>query len=505
MTDHRPQQPARRQSVRREEDRVLRRQLDRYVQLFQVGQVITAEMKFDVLFDVIIEQANRVMDTERCSIFLADDRREQLRLYVATDLRRDEVRIPKSHGVAGWVFSNRVPVIINNAYEDPRFFSGIDRQTGFQTRSILCVPLADRTGESIGTMQVLNKKTGDFNDEDREILTYVAGSVSVALENAVLYEQLKASDRAKEKVIHHLAHELKTPLAIISAVLDRIAGTLQDHDILKLEKTVARGRRNVKRLLALQEKTEDIIARKDYRSEERYAEIIEDVTGFIEELGEQDPSPNRQLIEQLTRRIQSIFHVEPVRIEPIRLDEFLSQICTEVLSFCSHRNVIVKRKFSGDLTVKMDREVLRKVCAGLLKNAVENSPDEGRIEISAAVDGASVRVDFRDHGVGITAENRKEIFSGFFHTQDTSMYSSKRPYQFNAGGSGTDLLRMKVFSQRFGFSIDCESNRCLHLPRDTDTCPGKISACSLIDGIQDCLASGGTVFTLRFPRGSASI
>ncbi len=500
MTDRKSKQPARRQSIRRESDRILRQQLDRYVHLFQVGQVITAEMNFDVLFDVIIEQANRVMNTERCSIFLADEQQEHLRLYVATDLKRDEVRIPKSHGVAGWVFSNRMPVIINNAYEDPRFFSGIDRQTGFQTRSILCVPLINRNGDCIGTMQVLNKKTEDFSDEDREILTYVAGSVSVALENAVLYEQLKASDTTKEKVIHHLAHELKTPLAIITAVLDRIAGILQDHDILHLDKTVARGHRNVKRLLALQEKTEDIITRKDYRSEERYADIVEDVTGFLEELGEEDRSPNREIIEQLTGRIQSIFHVDPVRIEKIRLDEFLDQLCSEIFSFCSHRNITYEQNIGDNLIVAMDKDVLRKVCAGLLKNAIENSPDEGRIELSAVLEDAAVRVDVRDHGVGITRENRKEIFSGFFHTQDTAKYSSKRPYQFNAGGTGTDLLRMKIFAQRFGFSIDCESSRCAHLPLDADTCPGKISACSPVHAIEDCLASGGTVFTLRFPK-----
>jgi signal transduction histidine kinase len=502
MTDSQPKRPARRQSIRREEDRVLRRQLDRYVQLFQVGQIITSEMNFDVLFDVIIEQANRVMDTERCSIFLADDQREQLRMYAATDLQRDEVRIPKSHGVAGWVFSNRVPVIINNAYEDPRFFSGIDRQTGFQTRSILCVPLLDRNGDCIGTMQVLNKKEGDFTDNDREILTYVGGSVSVALENSLFYEQLKASDRAKEKVIHHLAHELKTPLAIITAVLDRIGGILQDHDIINLDKTLARGRRNVHRLMALQEKTEDIIARKDYRSEERYEEIVEDVTGFLEELSEEDLSPNRQIIEQLTRRIQSIFRAEPVRIEKIRLDEFLHQLCSEAFDACSQRDIRLERHITENLTIEMDRDVLRKVCSGLLKNAVENSPDEGLIEISATREEDSVRVDVRDYGVGITRENRNEIFSGFFHTQETAMYSSKRPYQFNAGGTGTDLLRMKIFAQRFGFSIDYESNRCPYLPLDSDTCPGKVSACRAIDGAEDCLASGGTVFTLQFPRAS---
>ena len=499
MTESHPKQPARRQSIRREDDRILRRQLDRYVQLFQVGQVITAEMNFDVLFDVIIEQANRVMDTERCSIFLADDQREQLRLYVATDLKRDEVRIPKSHGVAGWVFSNRMPVIINNAYDDPRFFAGIDRQTGFQTRSILCVPLIDRKGTCIGTMQVLNKRSGDFSDDDREILTYVAGSVSVALENSLLYEQLKASDKAKEKVIHHLAHELKTPLAIIAAVLDRIAGILQDHDILTLDKTIARGRRNVKRLLALQEKTEDIIAREDYRSEDHYEDLVEDVAGFLEEYSESEPSANREIIERLTHRIRSIFDMNPVRIEPIRLDEFLHRICTEAASACIDRHIQIDRHIASDLDIRMDRAVLHKVCSGLLKNAIENSPDEGRIEVTAAMVDAAVRVDVRDYGVGISPENRKEIFSGFYHTQDTAMYSSKRPYQFNAGGTGTDLLRMKIFARRFGFSIDCESSRCANLSQPADSCPGKISDCSPISAPEDCQVSGGTVFTLRFP------
>ena len=499
MAEDQSNQSARRQSVRRQADRALRRQLDRYVQLFQVGQAITAEMKFDVLFDIIIEQVIQMMGTERCSIFLADEQRQHLRVYVATDLQRGDIQIPKTQGVAGWVFSNQVPVIINNAYEDPRFFAGIDRRTGFVTRSILCVPLIDRNADCIGTMQVLNKKTGDFNDEDREILSYLASFVTVALENSVLYERLKASDRAKEKVIHHLAHELKTPLAIISAVLDRIAGTLQDHDILDLDKTVARGRRNVKRLLALQEKAEDIIARKDFHSEERYTDILEDVTGFLEELSEEEQSPMREIIERLTRRLQSIFRVDPVRIEEIRLDEFLDRICTEAFELCGHRNIHIERNFAGNLTIEMDRVVLQKVISGLLKNAIESTPDGGFIEVSSLGEEARTKVEVRDHGVGITAANRKQIFSGFFHTQDTAMYSSKRPYQFNAGGTGTDLLRMKIYAQRFGFSIDCVSNRCPYLPLDTDACTGKISECSSIQSHQECLSTGGTVFILRFP------
>jgi hypothetical protein len=111
-----------------------------------------------------------------------------------------------------------------------------------------------------------------------------------------------------------------------------------------------------------------------------------------------------------------------------------------------------------------------------------------------------VVIHFRDFGTGITAENQRLVFTGFFHTQDTSYYSTKAPYEFNAGGSGADLLRAKVFSERYGFLIDFESTRCKYIPEDIDQCPGLISLCKFIDDKLDCLVSG-TVFTLKIPLG----
>jgi signal transduction histidine kinase len=105
---------------------------------------------------------------------------------------------------------------------------------------------------------------------------------------------------------------------------------------------------------------------------------------------------------------------------------------------------------------------------------------------------------FRDFGIGITAENQRLVFTGFFHTQDTDLYSTKAPYDFNAGGSGADLLRAKVFSERYGFAIDFESTRCSYIPEDIDECPGRISLCKFTDGKADCLVSG-TTFSLRIP------
>ena len=78
-------------------------------------------------------------------------------------------------------------------------------------------------------------------------------------------------------------------------------------------------------------------------------------------------------------------------------------------------------------------------------------------------------------------------------------YSSKRPFDFNAGGKGADLLRIKIFSERYGFKVDMDSTRCAFIPNESDICPGDISKCGFCNDEEDCFNSGGTIFTLYFP------
>ncbi len=154
--------------------------------------------------------------------------------------------------------------------------------------------------------------------------------------------------------------------------------------------------------------------------------------------------------------------------------------------------------FVQGVTITANRGALQKVCGGILRNAVENTPDQGRIDVTAKIEGDQVVIRFRDFGTGITAENQRLVFAGFFHTQHTGLYSTKAPYDFNAGGSGADLLRTKVFSERYGFEIDFESTRCSYIPEDIDECPGRISLCRFIGNRSDCFASG-TIFSLGIP------
>jgi len=305
-------------------------------------------------------------------------------------------------------------------------------------------------------------------------------------------------------VIDHLSHELKTPLAIISGVLHRLAVKLPEKDNPEIAKTVARGLRNVARLTAVQEKVDDILNLKIIEDEEQYLKLVENIIDMNEELSEEDAGLHQQWLYRIKAKIENLFEVAPVAIEAIRLDRFLDSIYGQALNAASSRSVKISISHASGLFVDMDQTVLSKVFAGILKNAIENTPDGGLIEIETTAEGDNIRVVFRDTGVGITQENQKSIFEGFFHTQNTEMYSSGKPYQFNAGGTGSDLLRIKTFAKRFGFSVDVTSRRCDFLQGDADQCPGRISDCRHIQSGSECSATGGSTFTLVFPKSELS-
>ena len=484
---------------RRKQDHKVRNQVQRQKMLFELGQIITSEMNLDALFKLIMEQANKVMNTETSSVFMYDSKNEQLWSLVSTDLKRNEIRFPVNHGVAGWVFQHKTPVIINDPYNDPRFLPDIDKKTGSQTRNILCIPLINRNQNCIGTLQTLNKKEKDFTDQDLELLTSASHYVTIALENAKLYKELKMLDKAKERVINHLSHELKTPLAILSGVMARIRKILGKDNLAGLDKTLDRGRRNVKRLIDLQEKIQDILNQKRVEKKERILDLIESAAGLVEEIKQDRDDRYSEILETISTRLESLFAMNEIRKQEVLLGEFLHGICDFAWSAMGNRELNMVRNFDNSMCLFTDRDILEKVCNGLLKNAIENTPDQGLIEIVATKKNGEIRIEFRDTGVGITSDNQKMIFGGFFHTQDTMLYSSKRPYQFNAGGTGSDLLRIKTFSETLGFSVEFESSRCKFIPTDKEMCPGRISECHFISEKSECFSSGGSVFSIGFP------
>jgi len=192
MSTLQPGYTERRSIGRRREDKLLRHRIRKLNQLFVVCQCITSEMNLHALFKVIMEQTNQIMGTQRSTVFLYDHKCGELWSLVATGMKKNEIRIPSDSGVAGWVFQHNTPLIINDAYSDPRFYSGVDKISGFRTKNILCVPLINREGHCIGTLEALNKTGHDFKDEDIEWLASISQYVAIALENSIIYEELKS-------------------------------------------------------------------------------------------------------------------------------------------------------------------------------------------------------------------------------------------------------------------------------------------------------------------------
>jgi len=485
--------------IRQRKETIIKNQLQRYRKAFHVGQIITSEMNKDILFEVIINQANEAIESERSTVFLHDEENEELWSLVAVGMKKKEIRIPSDYGVAGWVFQHRSPVVVNDAYSDPRFYPEVDKKSGFKTRNILCIPLINWKGSCIGALQSLNKISGDFTLDDKELLFSISNYVTIALENMKLFEDLKSLNKARERTINHLSHELKTPLAMLKAVLDRFALEAEQGGNSTLGKRILRGQRNVNRLVDLQQKIDDIWGQNTFEEKEKINDIIENAAAFVQDCGEESPEHCAQALALISKRIESVYCPEEIQIEKVMISGLLNELCNDATSSLQRRDLEVIRDLGEDLVINADRKILKKVLGGLLKNAIENTPDEGKIEASAKRKGDQIHIDFRDYGVGISLQNQSLIFGGFFHTQDTMNYSSKRPYEFNAGGAGADLLRIKTFSERYGFSVGFNSSRCRFIPNDTDECPGRISECRFITERSGCLDSGGSTFYVKFP------
>jgi adenylate cyclase len=149
----------------------------------------------DEAYQSMLEQSLRVftrrvgelLEAERASLFLVDRERQQLVLRVAQDMPEGEyVRIPLASGIAGAAAMSGEVVRVDDAYADPRFNQAVDAETGFRTRSMLCLPLQDRSGTVFAVTQLLNRRDGrPFDEQDTRRYAELAASLSVLLESLV--------------------------------------------------------------------------------------------------------------------------------------------------------------------------------------------------------------------------------------------------------------------------------------------------------------------------------
>jgi len=187
------------------------RRLHQISLFYDVGQALVTTFDITKLLSETMELATSVIDAGAASILLIDEVRDELVFKVSHGTRGPtlrEQRIPMEEGIGGWVARTGKPVIANNARSDTRFSNRVDVRTGFLTQSIAAVPLKIK-GRTIGVLEVLNKYSGSgFNQEDIQLMTYIATQAAIAIENARLYEQLREEQEHLVKTEEDFRREL---------------------------------------------------------------------------------------------------------------------------------------------------------------------------------------------------------------------------------------------------------------------------------------------------------
>ena len=175
-------------------------------ELIEVSSAITSEMRLEALLARIVEVTSRILNADRSSLLLYDEKKGELWSLVAEGVETREIRFDSRLGLAGEAFTTGEVVNVPDAYQDPRFNRTIDLATGYKTGSILTMPVTARDGRKLGVMQALNRRDGaPFSESDEQRMAAFASQAAIAIDNATLFAEVVASRNYNESILRSMS------------------------------------------------------------------------------------------------------------------------------------------------------------------------------------------------------------------------------------------------------------------------------------------------------------
>ena len=188
----------------------MRKTREKELEFLDIVSDVTSELDLNALLQRVMGETARMLTAERATLFMNDTKTNELFSRVAMGESIGEIRLPNHVGIAGTVFTSGKTVNIPHAYADLRFSPAFDKQTGYFTRSILCVPLINQDGKCIGVTQVLNKRGGPFTGEDESRLKAFTAQVATALENSNLFDEVQQMKNYNESMLESMSNGVVT-------------------------------------------------------------------------------------------------------------------------------------------------------------------------------------------------------------------------------------------------------------------------------------------------------
>ena len=175
-------------------------EIKRLEALINASKILNSTLDLDKLLALILDLASKNLNAARGTIYLIDHERKELWSKVLKGKNLVEIRLPIGTGIAGNVAKTGKTINLKDAWKDKRFFSGFDLRTGFQTKTMLCMPMRDRKGKIIGVFQIMNKNAGTFSREDQTFLEAFSVHAALAIETARLHKDIVEKERIEKEL-----------------------------------------------------------------------------------------------------------------------------------------------------------------------------------------------------------------------------------------------------------------------------------------------------------------
>jgi sigma-B regulation protein RsbU (phosphoserine phosphatase) len=203
-----------------------KQQIAKLSSLIEASQVINSTLDLDEILPLILQTATFNLQADRGTLYVVDEERHEIWSKVKQGDEMLEIRLPVGQGLSGYVAQTGDEVLIDDAYEDPRFNQEVDRASGYRTKSVLTTPMRNKEGKIIGVFQLLNKAGGPFATEDIEFLSALSAHAALAIENAFLHQESLEKEA--------LDKELNVARDIQQRLIPDTAPELEGYDLLGL-------------------------------------------------------------------------------------------------------------------------------------------------------------------------------------------------------------------------------------------------------------------------------
>lgn len=427
----------------------IQKKYDEQTTLNEISQAVTSTLDLQKTLKLITDHTTRLLDVDATSVVLHDRRAGDLWFAAASGLAADfvmEKRLRLGQGILGWVTEYGEAIIVDDVERDARHFSDFDEKSGFRAKSMVCVPLKTM-GQTIGAIEVINKRNGRFTQEDVHLLSLIAAPAATAIENAQLYEQAQEEIQNRARIEKALEAE-RAHLA--ERVIERTA------DLSSANAELARAARLKDEFLAsisheLRTPLNAVLGISEALQEEVYGDLNDKQLQSLRSIEES----GRHLLS-LINDILDLSKVEAGKLDLEIRPCSLQSICQASLRL-TRQNAHAKKldvHFDFDesvTTVHADERRIKQILVNLLSNATKFTPEKGSIGIEVKGDSEKrqVHITVWDTGIGIAKENMKRLFRPFVQLD------SRLSREFAGTGLGLSLVYRMV--ELHGGSVSVES------------------------------------------------